>query len=131
MTTTARPAQSSSNARDRSAPGPTSALAAFSRRLPDAFIARVLGVLGFVALGFLAFTIFTSNPFARHLPALADGADLNPILQDPGLIMHPPMLYMGYVGFSVAFGLVTLAVLLLALPAMMRGALRFRLGNTS
>ena len=89
----------------------TLALAAFSRRLPDAFIARVLGVLGFVALGFLAFTIFTSNPFARHLPALADGADLNPILQDPGLIMHPPMLYMGYVGFSVAFAFAIAALL--------------------
>jgi len=89
----------------------TLALAAFSRRLPDAFIARVLGVLGFVSLGFLAFTIFTSNPFARHLPALADGADLNPILQDPGLIMHPPMLYMGYVGFSVAFAFAIAALL--------------------
>ncbi|HEX7915174.1 heme lyase CcmF/NrfE family subunit [Rudaea sp.] len=89
----------------------TLALAAFSRRLPDAFIARVLGVLGFVSLGFLAFTIFTSNPFVRHLPALADGADLNPILQDPGLIMHPPMLYMGYVGFSVAFAFAIAALL--------------------
>jgi len=89
----------------------TLALAAFSRRLPDAFIARVLGVLGFVSLGFLAFTIFTSNPFARHLPALADGVDLNPILQDPGLIIHPPMLYMGYVGFSVAFAFAIAALL--------------------
>ena len=89
----------------------TLALAAFSRRLPDAFIARVLGVLGFVSLGFLAFTIFTSNPFARHLPALANGADLNPILQDPGLIIHPPMLYMGYVGFSVAFAFAIAALL--------------------
>jgi cytochrome c-type biogenesis protein CcmF len=79
------------------------AVAAFSRKLPDALMARVLGVLGFIAFGFLLFTILTSNPFARHVPALADGNDLNPILQDPGLIMHPPMLYTGYVGFSVAF----------------------------
>ena len=89
----------------------TLALAAFSRRLPDPLIARVLGVLGFISLGFLLFTILTSNPFARHLPSLADGADLNPILQDPGLIMHPPMLYMGYVGFSVAFAFAIAALL--------------------
>jgi len=79
------------------------AVAALSRRLPDALMARVLGVLGFIGFGFLLFTILTSNPFLRHIPALADGNDLNPILQDPGLIMHPPMLYTGYVGFSVAF----------------------------
>src|SRR5512141_890529 len=89
----------------------TVAVAALSRRLPDALIARVLGVLGFVAFGFLLFTILTSNPFARHLPALADGNDLNPILQDPGLIMHPPMLYTGYVGFSVAFAFAIAALL--------------------
>jgi cytochrome c-type biogenesis protein CcmF len=89
----------------------TVAVATFSRRLPDVLIARVLGVLGFIAFGFLLFTILTSNPFARHVPALADGADLNPILQDPGLIMHPPMLYMGYVGFSVAFAFAIAALL--------------------
>jgi cytochrome c-type biogenesis protein CcmF len=89
----------------------TVAVAAFSRRLPDPLIARVLGVLGFIAFGFLLFTILTSNPFARHLPALADGNDLNPILQDPGLIMHPPMLYTGYVGFSVAFAFAIAALL--------------------
>jgi cytochrome c-type biogenesis protein CcmF len=89
----------------------TVAVAAFSRRLPDALIARVLGVLGFISFGFLLFTIATSNPFLRHLPALADGADLNPILQDPGLIMHPPMLYTGYVGFSVAFAFAIAALL--------------------
>jgi len=89
----------------------TVAVAAFSRRLPDALIARVLGVLGFIAFGFLLFTILTSNPFTRHLPALADGNDLNPILQDPGLIMHPPMLYTGYVGFSVAFAFAIAALL--------------------
>jgi len=87
------------------------AVAACSRHLPDAVIARVLGVLGFIAFGFLLFTILTSNPFARHLPGLADGADLNPILQDPGLIMHPPMLYTGYVGFSVAFAFAIAALL--------------------
>jgi cytochrome c-type biogenesis protein CcmF len=87
------------------------AVAAFSRKLPDALIARVLGVLGFIGFGFLLFTILTSNPFLRHIPALADGNDLNPILQDPGLIMHPPMLYTGYVGFSVAFAFAIAALL--------------------
>jgi cytochrome c-type biogenesis protein CcmF len=89
----------------------TVAVAALSRRLPDVLIARVLAVLGFVSFGFLLFTILTSNPFLRHLPALADGSDLNPILQDPGLIMHPPMLYTGYVGFSVAFAFAIAALL--------------------
>ncbi|HVF35064.1 MAG TPA: heme lyase CcmF/NrfE family subunit [Candidatus Saccharimonadia bacterium] len=89
----------------------TIAVAAFSRALPDAFVARVLGVLGVVSVGFLAFTLFTSNPFLRHLPALAEGNDLNPLLQDPGLIIHPPMLYMGYVGFSVAFAFAIAALL--------------------
>ncbi len=81
----------------------TVAVAIFSRKLPDDFMARVLGVLGFISFGFLLFTLLTSNPFARLLPMPLDGNDLNPVLQDPGLIMHPPMLYMGYVGFSVAF----------------------------
>jgi len=89
----------------------TVAVAAFSRRLPDDFIARVLGVLGFVSFGFLLFTVLTSNPFLRELPMPADGNDLNPVLQDPGLIMHPPMLYMGYVGFSVAFAFAIAALL--------------------
>jgi cytochrome c-type biogenesis protein CcmF len=89
----------------------TVAVATLSRRLPDALMARVLGVLGFISFGFLLFTILTSNPFARHLPALPDGNDLNPILQDPGLIMHPPMLYTGYVGFSVAFAFSIAALL--------------------
>ena len=89
----------------------TLAVAVCSRRLPDDFMARVLGVLGFVSLGFLLFTVLTSNPFARHLPALADGNDLNPVLQDFGLIVHPPMLYMGYVGFSVAFSFAIAALL--------------------
>jgi cytochrome c-type biogenesis protein CcmF len=89
----------------------TVAVAAFSRALPDTFVARVLGVLGFVSIGFISFTLFTSNPFLRHLPALAEGNDLNPLLQDPGLIIHPPMLYMGYVGFSVAFAFAVAALL--------------------
>ncbi len=81
----------------------TAAVALFSRQLPDTVIARVLGVLGIVAMGFLAFLIFTSNPFERLLPAVPEGRDLNPLLQDPGMIIHPPMLYMGYVGFAVSF----------------------------
>ncbi|KAB2899067.1 MAG: heme lyase CcmF/NrfE family subunit [Dokdonella sp.] len=87
------------------------AVAAFSHKLPDDFMARVLGVLGFISAGFLLFTLLTSNPFARVLPAPADGIDLNPMLQDPGLIMHPPMLYTGYVGFSVAFAFAIAALL--------------------
>ncbi len=89
----------------------TVAVAAFSRRLPDDFIARVLGVLGFISFGFLLFTVLTSNPFLRALPMPVDGNDLNPVLQDPGLIMHPPMLYTGYVGFSVAFAFAIAALL--------------------
>jgi cytochrome c-type biogenesis protein CcmF len=89
----------------------TVAVAAFSRRLPDEFMARVLGVLGFISFGFLLFTILTSNPFLRDLPMPLDGNDLNPVLQDPGLIMHPPMLYTGYVGFSVAFSFAIAALL--------------------
>ncbi len=89
----------------------TGAVARFSRRLPDEVIARVLGVMGLVAVGFLAFLIFTSNPFERLLPAAAEGRDLNPLLQDPGMIAHPPMLYLGYVGFSVPFAFAIAALL--------------------
>ncbi|HEY9131203.1 MAG TPA: heme lyase CcmF/NrfE family subunit, partial [Dyella sp.] len=89
----------------------TVALAALSRHLPEIFIARVLGVLGLVAVGFLAFIIFTSNPFLRVLPMPLDGGDLNPVLQDPGMTFHPPVLYMGYVGFSVAFAFSIAALL--------------------
>ena len=89
----------------------TVAVAAFSRKLPQDFISRVLGVMGFISLGFLLFTLLTSNPFARALPVPLDGNDLNPVLQDPGLIMHPPMLYTGYVGFSVAFAFAIAALL--------------------
>ena len=87
------------------------AVAAFSRSLPDDMVARVQGVLGLVAAGFLLFILTTSSPFARLLPAAEDGRDLNPLLQDPGLIFHPPMLYMGYVGFSVAFAFAIAALL--------------------
>jgi cytochrome c-type biogenesis protein CcmF len=86
-------------------------VAIFSRRLPDDFRARVLGVLGWISCGFLMFIIFTSNPFTRLMPSAVDGLDLNPLLQDPGLIIHPPMLYMGYVGFSVSFAFAVAALL--------------------
>ncbi|HEY5802592.1 MAG TPA: heme lyase CcmF/NrfE family subunit [Lysobacter sp.] len=89
----------------------TGAVARFSRRLPDEVIARVLGVMGLVSTGFLAFLIFTSNPFQRLLPAAAEGRDLNPLLQDPGMIIHPPMLYVGYVGFAVPFAFAIAALL--------------------
>ena len=80
------------------------AVALFSRGIPDHMSALVLSVMGMISVGFLAFMLFTSNPFVRILPFAPDnGADLNPLLQDPGLIFHPPMLYMGYVGLSVAF----------------------------
>jgi len=81
----------------------TVAVAQFSKHLPQEMVARVIGVMGLVSVGFLLFMLFLSNPFLRLLPAAADGRDLNPLLQDPGMVIHPPMLYMGYVGFSVAF----------------------------
>jgi cytochrome c-type biogenesis protein CcmF len=81
----------------------TAVLAAFSRAVPLAFKSRVIGVLGLVSIGFLTFMLFTSNPFARLVPAAVDGNDLNPLLQDPALAIHPPMLYVGYVGFAMAF----------------------------
>ena len=83
----------------------------FSRHLPDDMVARVLGVMGIVSTGFLLFTLFASNPFLRLFPAPADGRDLNPLLQDPGMVIHPPMLYMGYVGFSIAFSFAVAALL--------------------
>lgn len=89
----------------------TLAVTVFSRTLPQAFVARVLGVMGLVSVGFLLFMLLTSNPFTRLSPVPADGADLNPLLQDFGLIVHPPMLYTGYVGFSVAFGFAIAALL--------------------
>ncbi|WP_137189922.1 heme lyase CcmF/NrfE family subunit [Stenotrophomonas rhizophila] len=87
------------------------AVARWSRQLPMQVLARVLGVLGIISIGFLAFLIFTSNPFARLLPAPLEGHDLNPLLQDPGLIIHPPMLYVGYVGFAVPFAFAIAALL--------------------
>ncbi|CAH0138401.1 Cytochrome c-type biogenesis protein CcmF [Pseudomonas sp. Bi70] len=92
--------------------GWTFAVAIFSRQLPEEMLARVLGVMGIISVGFLLFLIVTSNPFTRLLPNVpADGRDLNPLLQDFGLIIHPPMLYMGYVGFSVAFAFAIAALL--------------------
>ena len=87
------------------------AVSFLSRALPEAMVARVLGVLGLVAFGFILFILLTSSPFERLLPAAADGRDLNPLLQDPGLVIHPPMLYMGSVGFSVAFAFAIAALL--------------------
>jgi len=89
----------------------TVAVARFSRHLPTEMVSRVLGVMGLIAVGFILFMLFTSNPFDRLLPAAADGRDLNPLLQDPGLVIHPPMLYTGYVGFSVAFAFAIAALL--------------------
>src|SRR5687767_5830993 len=81
----------------------TVAVSIFSKHLPGDMLARVLSVMGIVSLGFLLFMLLTSNPFVRRFPAAVDGRDLNPLLQDPAMVAHPPMLYMGYVGFSVAF----------------------------
>ncbi len=87
------------------------AVVLFSRQLPDVMVARVLGVLGLVMVGLLAFVLLTSSPFERLIPAAAEGRSLNPLLQDPGLVFHPPMLYMGYVGFAVAFAFAIAALL--------------------
>ena len=87
------------------------AVSAFSRNLPDAMAARVLGVMGLVGAGFLLFILTTSNPFERLDPAAAEGRDLNPLLQDPGMAIHPPLLYMGYVGFAVAFSFAIAALI--------------------
>ncbi len=89
----------------------TLAVAWFSRHLPQPVVARILAVMGLVSVGFLLFMLLTSNPFERLLPAPPDGRDLNPLLQDPGMVIHPPMLYMGYVGFSVAFAFAIAALL--------------------
>jgi cytochrome c-type biogenesis protein CcmF len=89
----------------------TIAVATFSKHLPEEMVARVLGVMGLISVGFLLFMLFTSNPFERLLQVPVDGRDLNPLLQDIGLVIHPPMLYMGYVGFSVAFAFAISALL--------------------
>ncbi len=87
------------------------AVTQFSKSLPQEMVARVLGVMGLISVGFISFTLFTSNPFERLLPAAMDGNDLNPQLQDFGMIIHPPMLYMGYVGLSVAFAFAIAALI--------------------
>jgi cytochrome c-type biogenesis protein CcmF len=91
--------------------GWTFAVTIFSRNLPLEVVARVLSVMGLVSVGFLLFMLFTSNPFERLFPPAPEGRDLNPLLQDPGMVIHPPMLYMGYVGFSVAFAFAVAALL--------------------
>jgi len=90
-------------------------LSVFTRSVPLATAAKVIGVMGVVSIAFMWFTLATSNPFDRLIPAALDGRDLNPLLQDPGLVIHPPMLYMGYVGFAVAFSF--------AIAAMIEGKL--------
>jgi cytochrome c-type biogenesis protein CcmF len=87
------------------------AVSLLSRQLPAAMVARVLGTLGLVAAGFMLFILLTSDPFTRLLPGAPEGRDLNPLLQDPGLVIHPPLLYMGYVGFSVAYAFAIAALL--------------------
>ncbi|MFY8087375.1 MAG: cytochrome c biogenesis protein CcsA, partial [Rubrivivax sp.] len=87
------------------------AVATFSKNLPLPVLSRILAVMGLLTLSFLLFVLFTSNPFDRLLPVPADGRDLNPLLQDPGMIFHPPMLYMGYVGMSVAFAFAMAALI--------------------
>ncbi|MBI3902355.1 MAG: heme lyase CcmF/NrfE family subunit [Nitrosomonadales bacterium] len=89
----------------------TVAVTQFSKQLPQEMVARVVGVMGLISVGFLLFMLFTSNPFERLIPAAVDGRDLSPMLQDPGLVIHPPMLYMGYVGTSVAFAFAIAALL--------------------
>ena len=91
--------------------GWTGAVTIFSRTVPENMITKVLGVLGLVNAGFLSFILFTSNPFARQFPPATEGRDLNPLLQDPGLAIHPPMLYLGYVGFSVVFAFAIAALI--------------------
>ncbi len=91
--------------------GGTGAVSLFGRTLAVEVRSRVIGVLALVSVGFLGFTLLTSNPFDRTFPVPADGSDLNPLLQDPGMVIHPPMLYMGYVGFSVAFAFAIAALI--------------------
>jgi cytochrome c-type biogenesis protein CcmF len=89
----------------------TVAVATFSRTLPEEMVSRVIGVLGLISVGFLSMLLITSSPFLRQFPGPAEGSDLNPLLQDWGMIIHPPMLYMGYVGFAVAFAFAVAALL--------------------
>jgi len=87
------------------------AVTLFSRNLPPPLLARVISIMGLISVGFLLFLLLTSNPFDRLIPPAAEGRDLNPLLQDPGMVFHPPLLYMGYVGFSVAFSFAIAALL--------------------
>src|SRR6184192_4984813 len=87
------------------------AVTLFSNHLPDEMVARVLGVMATISVGFLLFMLLTSNPFERLFPVPPDGRDLNPLLQDPAMVAHPPMLYMGYVGFSVVFAFAIAALI--------------------
>jgi cytochrome c-type biogenesis protein CcmF len=89
----------------------TVAVTIFSRQLPEDLVARVIAIMGLVSTGFLLFMLLVSNPFERLIPAAAEGRDLNPLLQDPGMVIHPPMLYTGYVGFSIAFAFAISALL--------------------
>jgi cytochrome c-type biogenesis protein CcmF len=89
----------------------TFSVVAFSRNLPTTLKARVVGALGFISAGFTLFMLMTSNPFERLWPAAIDGRDLNPLLQDPGLVIHPPMQYIGYIGMSVPFAFAIAAML--------------------
>lgn len=89
----------------------TMAVTFFARELPYRFRTTLIAVMGLVSIGFLLFILFTSNPFERLIPAAMDGRDLNPLLQDPGMVFHPPVLYMGYVGFSVAFAFAIAALI--------------------
>ncbi len=89
----------------------TLAVATFSKHLPEKVVSRILAVMGWLSFGFLLFLLMTSNPFDRLFPVPADGRDLNPLLQDPGMVIHPPMLYMGYVGLSVAFSFAVAALI--------------------
>jgi cytochrome c-type biogenesis protein CcmF len=89
----------------------TAGVSLFSRHLPEEMVARVISVMGIISVGFLLFMLLTSNPFTRLFPVPVDGRDLNPLLQDPGMVIHPPMLYMGYVGFSVAFAFAIAALI--------------------
>ncbi|HZV55182.1 MAG TPA: heme lyase CcmF/NrfE family subunit [Rhodocyclaceae bacterium] len=89
----------------------SAAVALFGGKLPPSLLARVLAVMGAIAAGLIAFILFTSNPFERLIPPAPDGRDLNPLLQDPGMVIHPPLLYFGYVGFSVVFAFAVAALL--------------------
>ncbi len=89
----------------------TAAVSRFTSKIPLKFISQVIAILGLLSVGFLLFILLTSNPFERLMPAAIDGADLNPLLQDPGLVIHPPILYVGYVGFSVAFAFAIVAMI--------------------